>query len=282
MSVPTDIHASPEIDELVVVDPASEAADTPHLVELILKDRFALNRLMATDGNKIELATRFLGIALAAFLLFGVAMAVAFDAAGVWPKLAPLARWLDHPSLRFVTYHAPPQSSTFAHSWLTGQAERLVIAYAFGLVATSCVCLPSLYFYSLLAGLRMSLTEVVLHTLKAKAVTAVALVGILPIYAALMLGAVVYVHSQSMDVDTQIIRLALGVGLILPFVAGLWGTRSLYVGFDELCDRMPKEFQANRACFLRRLILAWCGCYTAVAPVMIATVWQNLGRILCV
>jgi len=123
--------------------------------------------------------------------------------------------------------------------------------------------------------LRMSLTEVVLHTLKAKAVSAVALVGILPIYAALVLGAVVFVNAQ-------IVQSALGLGLILPFVAGLWGTRSLYVGFGELCDRMPKEFQANRACFLRRVILAWCGCYTAVAPVMIATVWQNLGRLLCV
>jgi hypothetical protein len=275
MHVPTAIHATPQVDELVVLDPVSETGDTPHLVELILKDRYALNRLLAIDGNKVELATRFLGIALTSFLLFGVAMSVACDAAGVWPKLTPLAQWLDDPSLEFVTYQAAPETGPFAQSWLTGQAERLVIAYAFGLVAASCVCLPSLYFYSLLAGLRMSLTEVVLHTLKAKAVSAVALVGILPIYAALVLGAVVFVNAQ-------IVQSALGLGLILPFVAGLWGTRSLYVGFGELCDRMPKDFQANRACFLRRVILAWCGCYTVVAPVMIATVWQNLGRFLCV
>jgi hypothetical protein len=155
----------------------------------------------------------------------------------------------------------------------------MVIAYAFGLVAASCVCLPNLYFYSLLAGLRMTFTEVVLRTLKAKAVTAIALVGILPIYAALVLGAVVFVKGEF--VKGEIVQSALAVGLVLPFLAGLWGTRSLYVGFGELCDRMPEEFQANRACFLRRLIFAWCGCYTAVAPVMIATVWQNLGRFVC-
>jgi len=95
------------------------------------------------------------------------------------------------------------------------------------------VCLPSLYFYSLLAGLRMSLTEVVLHTLKAKAVSAVALVGILPIYAALVLGAVVFVNAQ-------IVQSALGVGLILPFVAGLWGTRSLYDGFPAAGTLGPR------------------------------------------
>lgn len=271
MHVPTAIQTSPEVDELVVVEPASEAADTPHLVELILKDRFALNRLLATDRNKIELATRFLAIALGSFFLFGVAMSVACDAAGAWPTLTPLAAWVNDKSLEPVTYRAA-ERGPFVQSWLTGQAERLVIAYAFGLVAASCVCLPSLYFYSLLSGLRMTFTEVVLHTLKAKAVSAVALVGILPIYAALVLGAVVCVDNA------QLAESALTLGLILPFVAGLWGTRSLYVGFGELCERMPKEFQANRACFLRRLILAWCGCYTAVAPVMIATVWQNLGR----
>jgi hypothetical protein len=275
--VSTAIHGAPGASQLVSPAdvPASGLVDTPRLIELILKDGFALDRLVATAGNKVELATRFLGIALASFGLFGVAMSIACDAAALWPKLTPAVSWLHDPSLSMLTYEAAPEAAPCGQSWLTGQAERLVIAYAFGLVAASCVCLPSLYFYSLLAGLRMTLTEVVLHTLKAKAVTAVALVGILPIYAALVLGAVVLRIPEA-------VWYALMLGLVLPFVAGLWGTRSLYIGFGGLCERMPPEFQANRGCFLRRLIFAWCGCYTAVAPVMIATVWQNLGRILCV
>ena len=40
---------------------------------------------------------------------------------------------------------------------------------AFGLIAASGICLPSLYFYALLAGVRMTMVDVVLHTLKSKA-----------------------------------------------------------------------------------------------------------------
>jgi hypothetical protein len=147
----------------------------------------------------------------------------------------------------------------------------LVIAYSVGLIAASGVCLPSLYFYGLLSGLRMTMSDVVVHTLKGCAVTAVALIGILPIYSALALGAIV------LPVSHEIVSLILFLGLCLPFIAGLWGTWSLFLGFVELCHTMPPEFQANRACFLRRLMLSWCGCYTAVAPVMIVTIWRQLG-----
>jgi hypothetical protein len=242
------------------------------LVELILKDRHELHRILSSTRHKVELATRFLGISLAAFALFGVAMALTCDAAAIWPQLTPTARWLEDPTARLITFAPVARSGQLVESWLTGRAEKLVMAYAFGLVAASCVCLPSLYFYGLLSGIRMTFAEVVLHALKAKAVSAVALVGILPIYAALALGAIFW------SPDGDLMRATLLLGLSVPFLAGLWGTRSLYVGFGELCGRMPKEFQENRACFLRRLVFAWCACYTAVAPVMIVTVWQHLGR----
>ncbi len=78
-----------------------------------------------------------------------------------------------------------------------------------------------------------------LHTLKAKAVSAVALVGILPIYVAVFLGAVVF------PLDRDVVKTTLLIGLCLPFLAGLWGTRSLYVGFAQRCDldagRVPRE-----------------------------------------
>jgi hypothetical protein len=244
---------------------------TAQIVELILKDRTTLHRMLRTTRHKVELATRLLGISLASFALFGVAMALTCDAAAIWPHLTPTAKWLASPSANLVVYSKTTGSARFVQSWMHGRAERIVIAYAFGLIAASGVCLPSLYFYGLLSGLRMSVTEVALHALKAKAVTAVALVGILPIYAALVLGAVVF------PLAPEVVQTTLLVGLCLPFLAGLWGTRSLYVGFAERCETMPDEFRKNRACFLRRLVFAWCACYTAVAPVMIATVWQNLG-----
>jgi hypothetical protein len=68
------------------------------------------------------------------------------------------------------------------------------------------------------------------------------------------------------------------LGLLLPFIAGLWGTRSLYVGFANVCDTIPECLREKRACLLRRLVLSWCVVYTAVAPVMIHTLWTRLSN----
>jgi len=68
------------------------------------------------------------------------------------------------------------------------------------------------------------------------------------------------------------------LGLVLPFIAGFWGTASLYQGFSELCDTMPGDRMANRQCFLRRLVLSWSACYSAIMPVMIYSLWQVLSR----
>ena len=134
----------------------------------------ALERLLVGTPNKLELATRLLAISLASFVLFGVAMALTCDASGLWPRLTPAAAWLAHPSAGLINYDHVAGGKRFVESWWSGRAERLVIAYAFGLIAASGVCLPSLYFYGLLSGLRMAVAEVVLHELKAKAVAAVA------------------------------------------------------------------------------------------------------------
>jgi hypothetical protein len=66
--------------------------------------------------------------------------------------------------------------------------------------------------------------------------------------------------------------------LALPFVAGLWGARSLYLGFVALADTISCGWPGERLCFLRRLLLAWCGCYTFVTPVMIYSLWNYLGN----
>ena len=121
-------------------------------------------------------------------------------------------------------------------------------AYAFGLVAASGVALPSLYFYCLLAGVRMSMLEVVVHAVKAKAISAVALIGILPIYVAAAMGVVIF------NVGEYWLQLTMYLGLVLPFIAGLWGTASLYQGFSQLCDTMP----ADRA-GTSRVLLATAG-----------------------
>jgi hypothetical protein len=280
LSAPGPNHAE-QCVEPVILRPREEndppaAVDannlgTGQMIELILKDRPRLHEILRTTTRKTDLAVRLLTISLVSFVLYGVAMSLTFDAAATWPSPTPATQWLSERNASLATFHTTDSPLRFVESWYNGRAFRLIAAFSFGLIAASGVCLPSLYFYGLLSGLRMSMTDVVLHALKGKAVSAVALVGILPVYAALAMGAVVF------PIPEHLVQGTLLLGLCLPFIAGLWGTRSLFVGFSMMCGMMPEAFQQNRACFLRRLVLSWCACYTAIAPVMIHTVWQHLG-----
>ena len=102
--------------------------------------------------------------------------------------------------------------------------------------------------------------------------SAIAVVGALPIYFAAVLGLVVF-HAPGWVVGAVCF-----LGLALPFIAGLYGTRSLYIGFIGLADTLPKDRRCRRECFLRRLLCAWSACFTAVTPVMIFTLWEYMSR----
>jgi hypothetical protein len=234
------------------------------MIELILKDRRRLDQLLRRTTHNVDLASRLLAISLTSFVLYGLAMSITLDASHRWPQLASPADWINDPQ-PFVAW----ADTSGLRSPVVVRAIGLIFAYSFGLIAASGICLPSLYFYGLLSGLRMTMADVAVHTLKGTAVTAVALIGILPVYSAMALGAIVLPFCR------ELIGPILLLGLCLPFIAGLSGTRSLFIGFADLCHTMPAEFQDRRACFLRRLILSWCACYMAVAPLMIVTVWRK-------
>lgn len=242
------------------------------LVELILKDRPRLERIIHDPSLSAELIPRFLAIALVAFTLFGATLAIVIAAMGVRMNLTSIADVLNGAAPGLFEFARP--GALFGRGLFTemGAAIRLVSAYDLGLIAAAGVCLPSLYFYGLLAGVPMSMARVTVHTLKGMATTAVALVGILPIYMAFALGAAVF---QMPDV---IVDSVLRLGLILPFAAGLAGVRSLYTGFAALAQALPSECRGRRACLLRRLIVSWSVCYTAVTPVMIYTLWEYFSR----
>jgi hypothetical protein len=237
------------------------------LIELILKDRPRLEVAIRQRTWQPTLIPRLLAISLAAFVLFGVAMAIVMSASGLAIELTAVEVALNgwQPLWRFTSIDG------FLDAWRGGSGPPLISAYAFGLIAATGVCLPSLYFYGLLAGVKLTMVDVVTHALKGKATTAIALVGILPVYVAVCMGIIVFdVFPQS------VLKFALLGGLCLPFVAGLWGTVSLYHGFAALTDTLPADCRDRRACFLRRLVFSWGVCYTAVAPLMIFTVWQSL------
>lgn len=240
------------------------------LLEMILKNRSLLHKLIRDPSLQPALIPRFLAISLVGFLFFGVGMTLVFNSAEIWPELSPVANWLDGDAAKLITFKQADSPGFFVN-WLNGSAFKLIAAYSLGLIAATGVCLPSLYFYGLLAGVKMSMLDVTIHALKSKATAAVALVGILPIYAALSMGMVVF------GAPAELLQASLMLGLILPFIAGLWGTYSLYTGFATLCDTMPEDRRERRECFLRRLVLSWSACYSAVMPVMIFTLWEYFG-----
>jgi len=242
------------------------------LVELILKDRPRLERVIRDPSLATELIPRFLAVSLVGFTLFGVTMALVIHAVGVRLELASMKAVLEGTAQGLIQFEPLGSRSGIELVHAITAGLRLIAAYDLGLIAAAGVCLPSLYFYGLLAGIPMSMARVTVHTVKAMSTTAVALVGILPIYMAFSLGAAIF-HAPPLVAES-----VLWLGLVLPFAAGLFGVNSLYTGFTGLTDALPLERRCRRACFLRRLVVSWSVCYTAVTPVMIYTLWEYFSR----
>lgn len=227
------------------------------LVELLLKEPGQVDRLNRDPQAQRELFPRFLLIAQAGFLVYGLVVLLLLN-------LAPAAAYPQFPALT-----VPPAS------WANGTAVALPLAYCLGIVLTACVCLPTCYFFSLLAGVKMSWSQIVSVLCKGMAANAVLLLGILPIYVALALGLLV---AQASD---DALQWMLSAGLLLPAVSGLWGLREIYRGTMDLSGAMPASWQCHRRCFLRRLTFSWAAVNAAVLPVMIYRLWESFAA-LCV
>jgi hypothetical protein len=228
--------------------PVSGKQSALRLAELLLKDRVQVEDLLRDEGRHADLIPRFLGISLASFSVYAWAMVL-------------------------LLYAAPNGSipSVLAEGWsfAARPVVGLWLAYSVGLVAATGICLPSFYFYGLLAGVKISFLQVVTHCSKGQASTAIMLIGILPIYVAFALGMLIFAAP------VEGLQIVLSIGLLLPFMAGLWGAYSIYNGFMLLADTLPGGCRDRRTCFLRRLTLAWAACYTAVTPLMIHALWTH-------
>src|SRR5262249_52952889 len=253
----TQLDSPPEV--IALQDPPDGAGQTGGeqsmlgLVELLLKNPARADTLNREERGQAVLIPRFLSIALASYVLFSVAMIVILSAT---PAEAQPHRLVPIPGVH----------------WSDRSALGLLVAYNFGLVAATCICLPSFYFFALLAGVRMSMLQIVGQVVRCKASSAIVLVGILPIYVAIVLGMVVF-HAAP-----NVLELVLYLGLALPFIAGLEGVRSIYRGVMGMAETLPPERRCRRECFLRRLTLSWAAVYTAVSPVLIYRLWEFLAE----
>jgi hypothetical protein len=240
---------------LALAPPAHSGAGLFRVVELLLKDQAALDRQLRDEAGQRAAIPQLLTVAMTGFALYGVVATAMLNG-----LRAGTGFWL------------PGVPASFADGASCG---NLTVAYCVGLIAANGICLPSFYFYVLLAGVRTSMIGVVAHALKGMAAGAVALVGILPIYVAGGLSAIVF------EASPWLLAWWFAAALLLPFFAGIWGAVCLYRGFVELSDTIAPGCRQRRRCFLRRLILAWSGCYTFVTPLVIYTLWHHLARVLC-
>jgi hypothetical protein len=248
-------NADEDVPEVLPAEedvPLETGSSVLGLVEVLLKDPAQADKLNRDETLQAHLIPRFLAIALGSYALFAVAMLVILNA-------APTEAYPSH-------YLAMPPAS-----WHDGSGLGLVAGYLIGMVAASCICLPSFYFFALLTGVRMTMLQIVGQVVRSTATSALVLVGILPIYVAVVLGLVIF-HGR-----TDVLEYALYIGLMLPFLAGLEGVRAIYRGVNGMADTLPDACRVNRACFLRRLTVSWAMCYTAVSPVMIYRLWEGLA-----
>src|SRR6188474_3180385 len=141
------------VDENIKLEPVEnqtldfQDAGLCSVIELLLKNRPRLHRLIREQRFQSLLVGRLLAISLTAFIVFGLVMSLVLTVSGQWPRLTSVSDWLQAPSQPLAQLVANEPGASAATPWTSGNAFKLTAAYAVGLVAASCVCLPSLYFY---------------------------------------------------------------------------------------------------------------------------------------
>jgi hypothetical protein len=244
------------IAEAAPEQPAGAEPTTLELVELLLKDPAGVDRLNRRADLQGVLLPRFLLIAEASYLLFALVMVLVLN-------IAPPPAYPQLPGLPLPAAH-----------WADATAVSLPLAYMIGIILAACVCLPSFYFYGLLAGIKLSWLQITSLLGKGLASNAMMLMGVLPAYVAIVLGMIV------LEAPVDWLQGTLLVGLLLPFAAGLWGMRAIYLGMMDQSSVLPPEWLSQRRCFLQRLVLAWTAVYASVVPLMVFRLWEYFaGRL---
>ncbi len=223
-------------------DDAPESADS--FFELVLTEGEAMDDLVVDKGRLAWTIQKLVGLSVVGLLVYGVVVGLAAD-------ISHLPLWFTRgePAL-----------------WMP-------LAFAAAFLTAIAVCLPSFYFYTQLAGLDASFRLITAQSLRVQARSSVVLLGVLPFYAALALGAHVGV-TLGLGADGVTL-----IGVLLPFGVGLVGIATLYRSFKRLVHRLPITHQ-RRGNIVARLVVAWGMVFSAVAPVALYRIGESLAHAL--
>jgi hypothetical protein len=220
-----------------------ERAAAGSLLDLLLRNEAALNRLLLDDRRLTSTLQKLLGVATLGLALHGLVVGLV----------------------------AHPMAAQGADGFVKGWPLFWVpLTFVGALVGALTICLPSFYFYTQLSGLDASFRLVTAQAVRVLAKTSVLLLGVTPFYAALALGAATGLLG---DRETVV-----WIGFAAPFVVGLWGIGALRRSFAELVEVLPIAHR-RRGNFLTRMVLAWGAVYSVVAPVAFWRLGEALGRI---
>lgn len=224
---------TPPVDE-------RDEEEPPGFVERLLRDDETLDRSMMDPEELPSLLRRFLVVAGAGLLLHGLVVGL-------------------------VSKFVVADFGFSAGSWFAAAGAPWTVPFALvgAFLTATAVGLPSFYFYARLAGADVSFPVVVAQSLRALAQTSVALWAILPFYTAIVLSSALGVAH-----DVTVVQWGLG----LPFVAGLYGIRSVYRSFARLVDRDAESESLRLVSHARRtgllgMVLGWGALFTTVAPI---------------
>lgn len=219
------------------------------LLNWMLADRPRFREALGDADEQEHVLPRLLGIAIASLFLYGIVMWVVVAATGT--------------SLPFMTgvNGGRPGNLSFA------------FAYSLGIVGAVGICLPSFYFFALQCGFRPSLRNIVVAVAGGQALTSVFLIGILPVFAAVILGV------ERLSGDSEALAVWTQMGLLLPLVAGLVGAAELHEWFTGLAVTLPAAARARREGVVGFLGLWSTGLYVVVAPVLVYQLLITFGRV---
>lgn len=205
------------------------------LARLLLEDPTRLDTHFADPGGVAAVMPRLVTVSVTATVAHALALAV-------------VGHQLDH------------------HDILARTLE-LSQAYGLGFFGAQVAALPSAWFYALLAGIRQPAWRVAGEAMRAHATTSMVLLGLLPVWFAGALGATWLDQGHYLP----LISMGAGaLGLALPFLAGLAGTRALYGAFRRQVAERRRDPEAARSPAPLLLVLAWALLFTTMAPVGVA------------